>query len=525
MVTTLKFVSSSRSLADATVRLEDGRELEVDDDGRLDVDIEPGRHQIELLIDDQWTELEIELSEEDDSPVVDVDEETSMWPADLVGRTLGDRYHIEEALGQGGMGTVYRGWDQRLERSVAIKTLNPRLEADDEASRLFFEEARQMASLSHPHLKAVHDVAADEGQQWMVTELVEGFSLEECLEQKGPPGVDEALVMAYQLAIAVAYLHEQQVIHRDLKPANALVEPDGKVKLVDFGLARSLEHLVNEGTHVRGTPAYMAPEQLRGPGPSGPTDIYQLGVTFYELLTGRLPAEPDEGGMLARVTASPDPITDHRPDLPEELVDLIHECLAAEPDDRPGADELADRLAELYLKRSGERPPSSIPAEGWATPAAGLEPGDDGPRVEETKERKPPDKLGDEDSLEAHWDIDKDPDSVDTTIEESPPDLVGGRTSGDDGDEPSEDRRPARPPGDELPGRDPDFTGAAGTDDVEWDRPVARIARIVAIIALVFAAAVLIHFLFFDGGDQQAPAEPEEQQIEEIEEGASTGGD
>lgn len=482
--TKLMFISSSRPLSNRRVRLEDGSEYELDDSGQLDTKLGTGAHRLEVLVDGEWIETDVEIETPGETLVVDIDDEQT-GPG-LMGRVLGGRYHIEASLGQGGMGTVYRARDRRLERDVAIKTLNEQLRNNDEASRLFLEEARQMAPLSHPHLVAVYDVAELDEHQLMVTEFVEGKSLEQILDDEGPMGIDDALVAGYQLAVAVAYLHDQEMIHRDLKPANAMLESDGSVKLIDFGLARSLEKLMTKGTQVRGTPAYMAPEQVTGPGPTSATDVYQLAATIYDLLTGETPGDVEQGNFIAHATAEVQAITDHRADLPQSLVELIHHCLDDDPDNRLTAHQLADELAAIHTDRTGRAPPVGISS-------------DTGRHEAERRQRANAD-----------------------TLQGPPPE----KTTGDDRSDtsrPADHRGPGGGPkrsghdGSDIAVRDPDFTGATGSAEVEWNRPVAKVALIVLVIAVVFAAVVLLQFLLFEReefddpvDEQQATAVPEE---------------
>ncbi len=366
----LMFIDSARPLSEARVRLDDGQELVLDGDGQCETSLEPGQSRVEILVDGQWVERTIDIEDSDKASmlIIDLSKKDTPTSDGLVGQTLGSRYRIDASLGHGGMGVVYRAWDTRLKRDVAVKTLNAQLRSNDEARRLFLQEARQMAPLSHPHLISIYDVTTLDGFDLMVTELVEGQDLDEILEESGAMSVNGVLTLGYQLTVAVAFLHEQGMIHRDLKPANAILETGGGVKLIDFGLARSMEHLLAKGTAVRGTPAYMAPEQVLGPGLTTATDVYQLGVTFYEMLTRRLPIDFSEGNILAQVKSTPIPIDTHRGGLPEELCELIHACLAREPDDRPTADEVATRLADLYYARTSNPPPSRVSTGKWSPP-------------------------------------------------------------------------------------------------------------------------------------------------------------
>ncbi|TXD34055.1 serine/threonine protein kinase [Lujinxingia vulgaris] len=245
------------------------------------------------------------------------------------------------------MGVVYLATDTRLNRQVAQKMLSEALRENPEARRLFLEEARAMATLTHPNLVAVHDVTSFDDRDVIITELVRGKNLDEILEANGPLELDRALEVGFQLANAVAFLHEQGIIHRDLKPANAILEPEGKLKLIDFGLARSVDHLMARGTAVRGTPAYMAPEQILGPQITDKTDVYQLGVTLYELLCKELPFEMTGSGLLAHINKPAIELCTRRAGIPDEFQRLVHRCILPEPDQRPTAAELAAELSSF----------------------------------------------------------------------------------------------------------------------------------------------------------------------------------
>lgn len=357
----LMFVSSGRPLSEAAVRLDDGRVLTLDAEGRCELPLSPGRSQLEIYVDGEWIERTLELDDVNNQSmrVIDLCSDSKDPMQGLVGRTLGARYAIKAALGHGGMGVVYRARDTRLERDVAIKVLNAQLRSDEDARLLFLQEARQMAPLSHPHLVPIYDVTTLDGLDLMITELIDGQNLSDLLGVTGPMQVNDVLILGYQLTVAVAFLHEQGVIHRDLKPANAILESGGGVKLIDFGLARSLEQLMAKGTAVRGTPVYMAPEQVLGPGPNSATDIYQLGVTLYELLADALPIDT-EGNILSQIQGPKRRIRSYRSDVPQKLANLVHRCMAQEPADRPTADELATELADIYQARTSKLPSSNL---------------------------------------------------------------------------------------------------------------------------------------------------------------------
>ncbi len=487
-----------RPLQNTEIRLDDGRQLELDSSGQCEAQLEAGTHDIEIRVDGDWVKTTLQVDDDDDMLVVDVsDDDPSVTPG-LVGHSLGNRYDIREVLGQGGMGTVYRAWDTRLERPVAIKTLNTRLRENEEAGRLFLQEARQMAPLSHPHLVAVHDVATIDELDVMVTELGEGSTLEQWIQEHGALDIDDALIIAYQMTVAIAFLHDRQIIHRDLKPANAVLEDGGGLKLIDFGLARSLEDLMAKGTEVRGTPAYMAPEQATGPGPSSATDVYQLGVTIYELLSGQLPADPEGAGILAYATAEHDPISTHRQGLPRPLIDIVDACLATDPQKRPEADDVADRLADLYYERNDRRPPSNVSPGDWTPP----------------DDRETMVAADDEDLPESDAPTPDDPGDS-TPLDAADPDASTADGSGDSAQRSTSDDVA---PGGPLTARGADYTGAGSTGGVDWDRPIGRIVIIIVVVTLLLGAGLLIHALLFAPDADESPTP--QQHIEQSPDGA-----
>ncbi|HEX9764474.1 MAG TPA: serine/threonine-protein kinase, partial [Candidatus Acidoferrales bacterium] len=207
----------------------------------------------------------------------------------MIGKTLG-HYRIIEKIGAGGMGVVYRARDDRLERDVALKVLPTGMLADEAARQRFRKEALALARLNHPNIATVHDFNTQEGADFLVMELVAGTSLSEKLAAGSLPE-KEALRLGSQLAEGLAAAHEQNVVHRDLKPANLRVTPDGRLKILDFGLAKLLrparddavtaEGLSHSQAGVAGTIPYMSPEQLRGEAVDLRTDIYAAGCVLY----------------------------------------------------------------------------------------------------------------------------------------------------------------------------------------------------------------------------------------------------
>lgn len=271
------------------------------------------------------------------------------------------RYQIIEQIGAGGMGMVYAARDTELDRVVALKTITPELRAHPEARAIFAQEARMMARMRHPNLPRVHDVLRQGQDTTLIMELVEGDSLEDIL--LGHPGglpLEEVLHLWLQLLAALAWMHRQGIIHRDIKPSNLMINQEGTLQLMDFGLARELHTIAQKGTRVRGTPAYMAPEQILG-GELGPgTDLYATAVTVFELLTGRLPFH--EGDIAYHHLHSAAPLLHTlRPDAPVALSQLLNSCLQKDPQARPqsAAAVMRQLIQRLHLHRA-TLPPSVL---------------------------------------------------------------------------------------------------------------------------------------------------------------------
>jgi hypothetical protein len=202
-----------------------------------------------------------------------------------------DRYSILAEIGVGGMGEVYRAKDLSLGREVALKFLSRSMVGDDNAMNLFLREARAAAALNHPTIVTVFDIGVLDERPFICMEYVEGRDLASRVKEKGPIDLGEAVGITVQLAKALDYAHERNVVHRDIKPSNVIQTDSGVVKILDFGLAKAIQGNKKKSTYVAGTPEYMSPEQLAGRKVDGRGDIFSLGVVLYELTTGSLPFE------------------------------------------------------------------------------------------------------------------------------------------------------------------------------------------------------------------------------------------
>ncbi len=266
----------------------------------------------------------------------------------FVGKTLAGRYRIDQFIGEGGFGQVYRAFDTELQRAVAIKIAHhkARTGGDD-----LLQEARRVAKLRHAGIVAVHDVGHDEQILFVVSDFIEGQSLAQLLEAKPPVPWDAAKLVA-RIAEALHFAHEQGFVHRDIKPANILIDQQGQPLIADFGIAATSEELT-QGTHLSsGTLPYMAPEQVAGEVQlvDGRTDVYSLGVVLYEMLTGRTPHEARTPTALREQILFRAPL---RLDAPAELQQVCLRCLAKHPADRfPTAQALAEALRQAVTGKA-----------------------------------------------------------------------------------------------------------------------------------------------------------------------------
>src|SRR5579859_875586 len=279
---------------------------------------------------------------------------------DLTGMMVG-RFAIRSCLGTGGMGEVYRAEDTTLKRPVALKRLAPHLRTDKNYRLRFLKEAERASSLSHQHIAGIYDVMEEKGEPFLVMEYVEGANLRARLH--APLPLDEFWNIALQSVEALVAAHGKQIIHHDIKPENIMLTPAGHVKILDFGVAKRLRHTdplaVTETNEPRtgglsGTPAYMAPEVLLDKDADGRSDIFSLGVVFYEALAGH---HPFQGPNLVTTTDRilhevPPPVSAANPQVPAELARIVDKMLAKNPEERyPSA---ANLLADLRRVKRGE---------------------------------------------------------------------------------------------------------------------------------------------------------------------------
>ncbi|MFN7995225.1 MAG: serine/threonine-protein kinase [Bryobacteraceae bacterium] len=252
-----------------------------------------------------------------------------------IGDIVGD-YEIVGLLGRGGMGQVYKTRNRISDRLEALKVVLPERQSDPQIEARFEREIKVHASLSHPNIAALHTALWVDNRLLMLIELVEGISLADRLRQ-GAMGIREGVDCARQVLMALGYAHTRGVTHRDVKPANILITPAGVVKLTDFGIARSAsEAVITRSGLAVGSLFYMSPEQIRGATVDGRSDIYSLGVTLYEALTGRRPIQgpSDYAIMNAHLDAQPISPADFMQGFPAALAEALLKSLAKKPEDR-----------------------------------------------------------------------------------------------------------------------------------------------------------------------------------------------
>ena len=246
---------------------------------------------------------------------------------------LGKRYEILGRIGSGGMADVYKGKDHKLNRFVAIKVLKSDYRSDEVFIKKFLSEAQAAAGLMHPNVVNVYDVGQDRGLYYMVMELVEGITLKDYIEKKGKISAKETVSISIQMVTGLQAAHNHHIIHRDIKPQNIIISKDGKVKVTDFGIARATTSTQTISTSVMGSVHYTSPEQARGGVVDEKSDIYSIGITMYEMVTGHVPFDGDSTVTVAlkhlqEQIVSP---SEEVPDIPYSLECIIMKCTQKNP--------------------------------------------------------------------------------------------------------------------------------------------------------------------------------------------------
>jgi tRNA A-37 threonylcarbamoyl transferase component Bud32 len=276
------------------------------------------------------------------------DEATTGLASSLIGTVLSGRYRLESKLGSGGMSTVYLARDITLERWVAVKVMHREMSDQPDQIERFRREARAVAQLSHPNIVSVIDAGEDGGHPYIVFEYVDGETLKQRIERVGPLPVDEATAYAIEIGRGLYAAHARRLVHRDVKPQNVLIDSEGRAKVTDFGIARSLEAdgLTQTG-RVLGTTDYVSPEQAMGRGVDARTDIYALGVLLYEMLTGDVPftAETVVGVAMKHVNEPMPDVQSKRPEASSVLAAVVER--ATEKDPKKRYPDMASCLEDL----------------------------------------------------------------------------------------------------------------------------------------------------------------------------------
>ncbi len=277
------------------------------------------------------------------------------------GQKINGRYEIIRNIGEGGMANVYLGYDEILDRNVAIKILRGDLSNDEKFVRRFQREALSASSLSHQNIVEMYDVGEDNGLYYIVMEYVEGKTLKQLLKKRGSLTLSEAIDIMLQLTDGMAHAHDSYIIHRDLKPQNIMIQDDGQIKITDFGIAMALNSTqLTQTNSVMGSVHYLPPEQASGKGSTTKSDIYSMGIIFYELLTGKLPFKGENAVEIA-LKQMRDPIPslkEDNPNIPQSIENIILKATAKNPKNRydDAKSMHDDLLTALDDERMDEKP-------------------------------------------------------------------------------------------------------------------------------------------------------------------------
>ncbi|MBP3266015.1 MAG: Stk1 family PASTA domain-containing Ser/Thr kinase, partial [Clostridiales bacterium] len=268
-----------------------------------------------------------------------------------IGMTIADRYEILEKIGTGGMADVYKAVDNKLSRNVAVKVLKQEFSENENFVSKFRVEAQAAAGLMHPNVVNVYDVGEEQGIYYIVMELVEGITLKKYIEKKARLSYEEAVSIAIQVGMGIEAAHEKHIIHRDIKPQNIIISLAGKVKVTDFGIAKAATSNTIT-SNVMGSVHYTSPEQARGGYSDEKSDIYSLGVTMFEMLTGRVPFNGETTVAIAikHIQEEMPSPREFVPEIPYSLEDIILKCCEKSPDRRyQNMQELVDDLKQCLM--------------------------------------------------------------------------------------------------------------------------------------------------------------------------------
>jgi serine/threonine-protein kinase len=270
--------------------------------------------------------------------------------SNLINTLFDGRYRVMRKLGSGGMADVYLAEDEELGRRVAIKILNDRHANDEQFVERFRREAKNAAGLSHPNIVSIYDRGEAEGTYYIAMEFLDGRSLKELLIARGPMPIDDAVSYTRQILNALRFAHKKGVVHRDIKPHNVMADPDGRLKVTDFGIARAGASQMTEAGAIVGTAQYLSPEQARGSAVDQRSDLYSVGVVLYEMLTGHVPFSGETPVEIAmkHLSEAPRPPSTMRPDVSPDLDMIVLRALAKNSDDRfQSAEEMDAELARV----------------------------------------------------------------------------------------------------------------------------------------------------------------------------------
>lgn len=291
----------------------------------------------------------------------------------MIGKRISGRYKILDMIGGGGMANVYLAHDMILDRDVAVKMLRLDLTNDEEFIRRFRREAQSATSLTHPNIVNIYDVGEEEDIYYIVMEYVNGQTLKQYIQQYSPLRVEESIEIMLQLTSAIAHAHQNNIIHRDIKPHNILVDRNGKVKITDFGIAMALSATsITQTNSVLGSVHYLSPEQARGGMANKKSDIYSLGIVFFELLTGRLPFSGESAVSIAlkHLQSETPSVRRWNPSIPQSVENIVLKATAKDPFHRYNSvEEMEEDLRTALEPERLNEPKFYIPIDDDATKA------------------------------------------------------------------------------------------------------------------------------------------------------------